>query len=313
MSSRSDAGAAVDILIPTYCRPVALAVTLTGLVGQTFRDFRVVISDQSDDGRSAMIGELQAVLRVLHARGHTVEMFTHVPRRGLAEQRQFLFDQVKAPYALFVDDDVILEPDVVGRMLSTIRLERCGFVGCAVIGLSFLDDVRPHEQAIEFWDGPVEPEEIRPDGVQWARHRLHNAANLFHVQRRLGLTPETQKTYRVAWVGGCVMYDVGKLRECGGFSFWTELPPDHCGEDVLAQLRVMARYGGCGLIPSNAYHQQLPTTVPDRRADAPKMLFRGAGECGNGDVRPKHPSDAGSVPVVCAEESSDRTDAASTI
>ena len=35
---------------------------------------------------------------------------------------------------------------------------------------------------------------------------------------------------------------------------------------------VMARYGGCGLIPSGVYHQELPTTVEDRRVDAPRVL-----------------------------------------
>jgi hypothetical protein len=34
----------------------------------------------------------------------------------------------------------------------------------------------------------------------------------------------------------------------------------------------MARHGGCGLIPSGAYHQELPTTVRDRRVDAPRVL-----------------------------------------
>jgi GT2 family glycosyltransferase len=40
---------AVDILIPTCCRPAALAVTLISLCAQTFRDFCVVISDQTED------------------------------------------------------------------------------------------------------------------------------------------------------------------------------------------------------------------------------------------------------------------------
>src|SRR5581483_10341721 len=106
----------------------------------------------------------------------------------------------------------------------------------------------------------------------WHRHRLHNAANLLHVARRLGLDARRPRTYRVAWVGGCVLYDAAKLRAVGGFEFWRELPVDHCGEDVVAQLRVMERFGGCGLVPSGAYHQELPTTVPDRRVDAPRVL-----------------------------------------
>lgn len=261
----------VDILIPTFRRPAALAVTLTSVMAQAHREFRLVISDQSDDSAFAT-GEVMAVVRLLRAHGHVVEALTHLPRRGMAEQRQFLLERAIAPYALFLDDDVILEPDVVARMLRVIEQESCGFVGSAVIGLSHLDDVRPHEQAIEFWDGPVTPEVVTPNSPAWDRHRLHNAANLYHVQRRLGLTSGTQRTYRVAWVGGCVLYDVAKLREAGGFLFWPALPPAHAGEDVLAQLHVMARYGGCGLIPSGAYHQQLPTTVIDRQVDAPQFL-----------------------------------------
>ena len=263
--------ATVDILIPTYCRPTALAITLTSVMGQTYRDVRIVISDQTDDERSLRSLELMAILRVLRARGHIVEVKRHLPRRGLAEQRQFLLDQATAPYGLFLDDDVILEPDVIARMLRAIRHEACGFVGCAVIGLSHLNDIRPHEQAIEFWDGPVTPETISPECSAWNRHRLHNAANLYHVQQRLGVTAEKQRTYRIAWVGGCVLYDLAKLRQAGGFSFWPHLPSAHAGEDVLAQLQVMARFGGCGLIPSGCYHQQLPTTVEDRRVDVPKF------------------------------------------
>jgi hypothetical protein len=92
------------------------------------------------------------------------------------------------------------------------------------------------------------------------------------VQERLGLTTGRQRRYRVAWVGGCVLYDTGKLRAAGGFTFWRDLPCSHCGEDVLAQLRVMARFGGCGLIPSGVYHQELPTTLEDRRISAPHVL-----------------------------------------
>jgi hypothetical protein len=68
------------------------------------------------------------------------------------------------------------------------------------------------------------------------------------------------------------MYDRGKLCAVGGFGFWRQLPVEHCGEDVLAQQRVMARYGGCGLLPSGIYHQELPTTLKDRRVNAPKVL-----------------------------------------
>ena len=33
-----------------------------------------------------------------------------------------------------------------------------------------------------------------------------------------------------------------------GVQFWRQLPSTHCGEDVLAQLRVMSIHGGCGVL-----------------------------------------------------------------
>jgi hypothetical protein len=207
-------------------------------------------------------------VRALLARGYEVELLPH-PRLGMAEQRQFLLDQARAPYALFVDDDVLLEPDLVERLYRAIRGQDCGFVGSGLIGLSHAADERPHEQDVEWWQGAIEPELVMPHGPAWRRHRLHNAANLLHLRERMG---PAERLYRVAWVGGCVLYDVGKLRAVGGFAFWRDLPRDHCGEDVLAQLRVMARFGGAGLFPSGAYHQELPTTVVDRRINAPEVL-----------------------------------------
>jgi len=152
-----------DVLIPTFERPVALAVTLTSLVAQTLPCFRIVISDQSE--RPVIdTPEVAAAVRLLEVTGHPVEVERHLPRRGMAEHRDWLLAHASAPYA------------------------------------------------------------------------------------------------------------VAKLRACGGFGFWHELPPEHAGEDVLAQLRVMARFGGAGLFPSGAYHLEAPTTIANRDVDAPKRL-----------------------------------------
>ncbi|UUZ52208.1 hypothetical protein LP419_21555 [Massilia sp. H-1] len=70
------------------------------------------------------------------------------------------------------------------------------------------------------------------------------------------------------------MFDSSKLRSAHGFDFWPDLPPEHCGEDVLAQLRVMEQFGGCGIVPSGAYHMELPTTIAARQVDAPGVLRR---------------------------------------
>lgn len=264
-------GDRVDVLVPTRNRTLALAATLATLIGQTWRAFDLVVADQSDGAAEYDNGEIAAIARLLEARGHRVRLLRNLPRRGLAQQRQFLLDQARAGMALFIDDDVLLEPDLLERLVQALRDSACGFVASAVIGLSFKDDVRPHQQAIEFWDGPVLPELVAPDSAAWRRHLLHSAANLWHVQRAHLAAGGAPRLYKLAWAGGCVLCDTDKLRCAGGFEFWRELPVEHCGEDVLAQLRLMARDGGCGLLPSGAYHQELPTTVPDRQVDAPRV------------------------------------------
>ena len=261
------AGIAVDVLIPTCERACALAVTLTALSAQTMRRFRIIVSDQSDGPVAFAGAELAAVQRYLAASGIELIALRHLPRLGMAEQRAFLLSRSEAPYCLFLDDDVIVESDLLARLHCTIREQQCGM-------LSYLAEQRPGQQGIEFWDGGVAPERIFPDSAQSERHHLHSAANLFHVQQRLGLGRNDTRCYKVAWIGGCVLFDSVKLRAAGGFDFWRQLPAEHCGEDVLAQLRVMERFGGCGIIPSAAYHMELPTTIITTRVvDVPKVLY----------------------------------------
>jgi glycosyltransferase involved in cell wall biosynthesis len=275
----------VDVLIPTCERPAALAVTLTALAAQAGPPLRILVSDQSERLPALEAPEVLAVLRYLLARGVDIAVERHLPRRGMAEQRAFLLARASAPYCLYLDDDVILEPGLVARLHAALVAQGCGFVGSAVHGLSYLGQERPAQEQIEFWEDRVQPETVRPGSAAWRRHHLHSAANLFHVQSRVagntGHMGHPDRLYRVAWIGGCVLFDTQKLRACGGFDFWRDLPLEHCGEDVLAQLRVMERYGGCGLLPSGAYHMELPTTVTAREVDAPYVLL-GDGRCDDG-------------------------------
>jgi GT2 family glycosyltransferase len=268
------ASARIDVLIPTFNRRAELAVTLAGLAAQDDPAFRVVVSDQSEDGAALAEPAVQAMMRVLRAQGREVIGVQHRPRRGLAEHRQFLLGQASAEYVLFLDDDVWLEPGTLARMTEALDTLRCGFVGSAVQGLSYLNDDRPHErESFETWDGPVTPERIRRDAPGFDRWRLHNAANLVHQAAELGVEQGGWVPYHVAWVGACVLYCRDALLSAGGYDFWADLPPDHSGEDVAAQWRVMERYGGVGILPSGAVHLEAPTTLPVREVDAHDVLW----------------------------------------
>lgn len=248
----------VDILLPTVNRLPSLIYTLSGLVNQTLTDIRLVVSDQSQ-APVAEVPVIRTLRRLVEAHGGVVEWYHRVPSLGIAEQRAFLLGKARADAVLFLDDDVMMQPWVLERMLGTLREERCGFVGAFPSGLSFRDDVRPSQQHIEYWDGPVQPEAVEPDSREWKRAELHRAANLWHVAQTLprGVT----RRYKVAWVASCVLYDRRKLRDVGGFDFWSRLPRYHSGEDVLVQNLLMRRYGACGIIPSGTWHAELPSTV----------------------------------------------------
>lgn len=291
----------VEVLIPTIGRTTELAVTLAGLAGQDDPPFDVIVADQSPGFVSDREPGVQAMVRVLRAQGRRVDVAHRPERRGLAEQRQFLLDRSSADHVLFLDDDVWIEPHLLSRLLDAIRSLRCGFVGSAVQGLSYLDDRRPHETtSFERWSGGVEPEVVRPGAPSHDRWPLHNAANLAHVAATLDVERDGWVAYRVAWVGACVLYDRSALVACGGFDFWDDLPPEHSGEDVAAQWRVMERFGGAGIVPSGAVHLEAPTTIVDRRVDAARLL-----------VKPVKPT--GPVSSVAGAGSTRTTDSASNL
>lgn len=269
----------LDVLIPTRNRPAELAVTLAGLAANDLPqgEYGVVVSDQSDGTPAWAQPAAATMVRALRHRGHPVLLTRRLPRRGLAEHRAYLLEQSAARYVLCLDDDVWLEPGTLTRMVTAITELDCGFVGNAVHGLSYLDDLRPetHRLYEEWHDRPV-PEQIRPGTPEWDRVQIHSAANLLHITEALRLPPGQWRAYKISWVGGCVLYDRARLHATGGFDFWRRLPPEHQGEDVAAQLTVMSRYGGAGILPSGAYHLEAPTTVTERDVEAWEVVL-GAG------------------------------------
>ncbi len=259
----------LDVLIPTRERPVELAATLAGLASTRVEEIGgsdgvgVAISDQSDVPVWTHPA-VASMVRVLAYRGFAVHLAHNVTARGVVQQRALLLARSRARYVLCLDDDVWLEPDALARMRTAIEKLRCGMVGNAVHGLSFYSDVRRDQQVYQEWVVPPRPERIRPGETAWRRAQLHSAANLAHVTQRLALADGQWRAYKIAWISACVLYDRAKLLHSGGFDFWHKVPAAHCGEDVAAQLQVMERYGGAGIMPSGAYHLESDTTITER-------------------------------------------------
>lgn len=259
--------ARIDVLLPTINRLPSLVMTLSGIAGQSLTGLRVIVADQSDEP----VGEnevVQALGRIIEARGGRFEYHHRPALRGIAEQRHFLLEQASAGRVLFIDDDVFIEPWVVAKLDEVLTGQGCGFAGAFPAGLTFRDDVRPEQQVIEVWEGPVQPEAVEPGSREWERLNLHRAANIFHAAKKLA--PGQSLIYKVAWAGCCALYDREKLERIGGFRFWPRLPRWHSGEDVLVQNLLMRRWGGCAILPSGAYHSQVPSTTLNARGTVDK-------------------------------------------
>ena len=227
--------------------PVELATTLAGLAAQEHpfdvRDQRpvrraavVATPPARDDAAGAARGRAPGARRWCTRRG-TGSPSTG-PRCWPARRRR---------YALFLDDDIWLEPGTLARLHEAIASCGCGLVGAAMQGVSFLDDRRPAQlRAVRAVGGPAGARADRARHPAWDRWMLHNAANPMHLAQQHVRPGERWVPYKIAWVAGCVLFDRAALDAVGGFDFWPELPAAHCGEDVVAQRRVMApvRRGG---------------------------------------------------------------------
>lgn len=248
----------VDVLLPTVNRLESLIAALAGVASQSLADMHLIVADQSDEPaeRSPVV---RSLLRVIEARGGSVEWHTRPQIHGIAEQRHFLLQRSRSPAVLFLDDDVFMEPWVADRLYAVLQEQGCGFVGAFPAGLSHRDDVRPQQQILEPWEDGVQPESVEPEGRGWERFHLHRAANVYHAVR--GLPAGSHLIYKVAWIAACILYDRDKLLEIGGFSFWDRLPRWHSGEEVLVQNLLMRRWGGCAILPSGTYSTEVATTV----------------------------------------------------
>src|ERR1700712_1429927 len=116
----------IHILIPTYKRVKALAVTLTSLYYQSETSFDIVVADQSGDNALEEDQTIQTIKRLLEIKGHSVSILKNLPAKGMAQQRQFLLDHSTSKYSLFLDDDLILDSYVVRNMKRVLIEQAIG-------------------------------------------------------------------------------------------------------------------------------------------------------------------------------------------
>jgi GT2 family glycosyltransferase len=106
----------VSVIVPTIGRPEPLRRLLESLRDQTVRVHEVLIADGSDnDAVAALTGEASWSAAGLSLRRIAVQPPNAVRQRCVA------IAEATGDLLLFLDDDVVLEPDCVERMIDVLR------------------------------------------------------------------------------------------------------------------------------------------------------------------------------------------------
>jgi GT2 family glycosyltransferase len=102
-----------DLVVATVDRSEDLAALLDALAAQTHRLFRVIVVDQNEDDRLAVLLEAQAGLDVLRLRS----------ARGLSRARNVALPHLTADLVAFPDDDCLYPPDLLARVAARFDAE----------------------------------------------------------------------------------------------------------------------------------------------------------------------------------------------
>jgi GT2 family glycosyltransferase len=112
---------AYSVIIATYERPAELRTTLESLAAQTRLPALVVVVDSSPDNRTCeVVDEFQERLPLLYERAS---------RPSAARQRNTGANRATSPLVAFIDDDVFVPPETLGKLCEVFERDAEGEVG----------------------------------------------------------------------------------------------------------------------------------------------------------------------------------------
>lgn len=130
MARRQRRGGAVRrtiaVCICTMNRPEDLDRCLTSVMASDRRADQVIVSDDSDARRAPLTRQV--------AGRHPGVVYLEGPRRGLSANRNNCLDRVTADLVSFLDDDSTIDPDFLGRAVTTWERHAAGSPRVIVTG-----------------------------------------------------------------------------------------------------------------------------------------------------------------------------------
>lgn len=106
----------VSIGVPTYNRPAELSRCLEGLIGQTYPNLEIVVSDNASHDAST-----EALVREFMQRDPRISYFRQTENRGALFNFQFVLDQANGEFFMWAGDDDYRAPNFVEVLLGLMH------------------------------------------------------------------------------------------------------------------------------------------------------------------------------------------------
>lgn len=114
--------ASVSVVFPTKNRPQDVAAAVESVLAQTVLPCQIIVVDQSstEESRRGLMARIQLLPLDIRSAVEYIHLFDPIVR-GLTEARNRSLPLVTGEFVLFLDDDVVLEPEFIERILEVYR------------------------------------------------------------------------------------------------------------------------------------------------------------------------------------------------
>lgn len=112
----------INILMATYNGRLYVAKQVESILNQTFKDFRLIISDDGSTDSTVKI------LEQYEAKDKRIEIYKQEKNIGLIANFEFLISKVRSEYFMFADQDDIWNSDKIEKTFNKMQEEDCDLV-----------------------------------------------------------------------------------------------------------------------------------------------------------------------------------------
>lgn len=118
----------ISIILPTYNRAYCIERTIDSILAQTFSNWELIICDDASTDDTRLIAQSYC------ERDARIHYHRNPQRQGLPKNRNIGVSFAKGELIYFIEDDVVIEPDCLEKLVETFRELRAKDIKVGGIG-----------------------------------------------------------------------------------------------------------------------------------------------------------------------------------